>query len=196
MDARIALTSFALVFVAEMGDKTQLLAFSLAARFKKPLPILAGIFVATILNHTLAAAVGAWIAAHVPPLVLGGVLGLGFIAFGVWTLIPDKADDAPAEAKWGPFFTTVVLFFLAEMGDKTQLATAALAARFHNLPWIVVGTTAGMLLADGLAVLFGDRLARWISPLWMRRVAAALFLATGIWTLAETFLAARHLSGA
>jgi len=196
VDARIALTSFALVFVAEMGDKTQLLAFTLAARFKKPLPILAGIFVATVLNHTLAAALGTWIAAHVPPLVLGGVLGLGFIAFGAWTLIPDKADDAKPEGKWGPFFTTIVLFFLAEMGDKTQLATAALAARFQNLPWIVVGTTAGMLLADGLAVFFGDRLSRWISPLWMRRVAAALFLATGIWTLAETFLAAPHLSAA
>ena len=186
------LASFALVFLAEMGDKTQLLAFSLAARFKKPWPILAGILVATLFNHALAAAVGTWVSTHVPAKILGLVLGLGFIAFAIWTLIPDTHADDGKPPKYGPFVTTTVLFFFAEMGDKTQLATAALAARFGNLILVVAGTTAAMMAADGLAVLLGERLSRWLSPVWMRRVAAALFLITGVWTLFETFRGAVH----
>ena len=183
-----ALASFALVFVAEMGDKTQLLAFSLAAKFRKPLPILAGIFVATLFNHALAALLGSWIATHVPAKLLGGILGAGFLAFAIWTLIPDKHEESAAPPKYGPFTTTVVPFFLAEMGDKTQLATAALAARFGNLLLVISGTTAAMMVADGLAVLLGERLSRWMSPMWMRRIAAALFGLTGAWTLFETFV--------
>lgn len=186
------LASFALVFLAEMGDKTQLLAFSLAARFKKPWPILAGILVATLFNHALAAAAGTWVSAHVPAKILGGVLGLGFIAFAIWTLIPDTHTDDGKPPRHGPFVTTTVLFFFAEMGDKTQLATAALAARFGNLILVVAGTTAAMMAADGLAVLLGERLSRGLSPVWMRRVAAALFLLTGVWTLFETFRGAVH----
>jgi putative Ca2+/H+ antiporter (TMEM165/GDT1 family) len=174
-------SSFALVGVSEMGDKTQLLAFSLAARFKKPWPIMAGILVATLLNHALASSVGLWVSTQVSPRVLGLALGLVFIAFGFWTLKPDTLDDEGGgrRTEFGPFLTTTLLFFIAEMGDKTQLATVALGARFSSAVAVSVGTTLGMLLADGLAVFLGDRLSARIRMDWLRRAAAALFFLFG-----------------
>lgn len=169
------LSSFALVAVSEMGDKTQLLAFSLAARFKRPVPILLGIFAATILNHALASTVGAWMAAQVSETTLAWVLAALFAAFGIWTLKPDTLDDAGERHPYGPFLTTTVLFFLAEMGDKTQFATVALAARFHSAAWVTFGTTLGMMATDGLAVFLGDRLADKAQMKWIRWFAAALF---------------------
>ena len=157
--------SFGLVAASEMGDKTQLLALSLAARFKKPVPILGGILIATVLNHGLASTAGSWISTHVSASLLAGILGVTFIAFGLWTLKPDDLEE-PKESRWGPFLTTVVLFFLAEMGDKTQLATVALAAKYGSVWWVTFGTTLGMLAADGAAVFFGEAISR---RLGMRR---------------------------
>lgn len=170
------LTSIAVVALSEMGDKTQLLAFSLAARFRRPAPILAGILVATVANHSIAAAAGAWVAAHVAPAALAWGLALSFAAFGVWALKPDRLDDAGAEGRTtglGAFAATAALFFVAEIGDKTQLATAALGARYGQLAFVTTGTTLGMLVADAPAVLLGDRLAGRI-PFGILRWAAAI----------------------
>jgi putative Ca2+/H+ antiporter (TMEM165/GDT1 family) len=175
-----------LVTAAEMGDKTQLLAMSLAARYRQPGPILGGILVATIVNHALAAMVGVHASGWIDPGVLRWVLGLGFLAFAAWTLIPDELDEdgeATPRTDWGPFLTTAVLFFFAEMGDKTQLATIALAARHQQTLAVTTGTTLGMMIADGLAVVAGDTLADRIDPTWMRRLAAGLFAALGLATL-------------
>jgi putative Ca2+/H+ antiporter (TMEM165/GDT1 family) len=172
-------SSFLLVAASEMGDKTQLLAFSLAARYRRPWTVLGGILLATILNHLLAATAGSWIAAQVPPRILAGLLGAGFIAFGLWTLKPDTLDEARGPERFGPFLTTTVLFFLAEMGDKTQLATVALAAQYRSVVAVTIGTTAGMLAADGLAVFLGERLAARVQMKWVRVAAAALFFAFG-----------------
>ena len=177
------LSSFALVAASEMGDKTQLLAFSLSARFKRPVPILAGIFVATVLNHSLAAAAGSWVAALVSPELLRIFLALAFFAFALWTLKPDSLDDRPSESRWGAFATTTILFFLAEMGDKTQLATVALGARFASPMLVTFGTTLGMMAADGLAVFAGHRLAERLPMQWIRRAAALLFLLFGVGVL-------------
>jgi putative Ca2+/H+ antiporter (TMEM165/GDT1 family) len=163
-----------------MGDKTQLLAFSLASRFRRPAVILAGILVATLANHTLASTVGVWFAAFIPQRVLAGVLAALFIAFGLWTLRPDTLEPQGRPSRFGPFLTTAVLFFLAEMGDKTQLATLALAARYHSVMLVTLGTTAGMLVADGLAVFAGDRLAGKVQARPLRWAAAALFLGFGL----------------
>src|SRR4051812_36110295 len=155
------LVSTGVVALAEIGDKTQLLAFILAARFKKPLPIIAGILCATLVNHGLAGALGAWITTSVSPGVLRWVLGVSFIGMAVWTLIPDKIEEEETQVarRLGVFGATLVTFFLAEMGDKTQIATVALAAHYGS-PWAVVaGTTLGMLLADVPAVIVGDKLA-------------------------------------
>jgi putative Ca2+/H+ antiporter (TMEM165/GDT1 family) len=173
------LASFALVAASEMGDKTQLLAFSLAARFRSPWAIMAGILVATIANHALAATVGVWIAARVAPQVMAGVLGATFILFGLWTLKPDTLDEKERASRFGPFLTTAVLFFLAEMGDKTQLATVALAARYQSALSVTIGTTLGMLVSDGLAVAIGDRLAARVQSRWIRVVSASLFFVFG-----------------
>jgi putative Ca2+/H+ antiporter (TMEM165/GDT1 family) len=173
------LSSFALVAASEMGDKTQLLAFSLAARFRRPWTVMAGILVATVANHTLAATVGVWIAARVAPQVMAGVLGATFILFGLWTLKPDTLDDQQKPSRFGPFLTTTALFFLAEMGDKTQLATVALAARYQSALSVTIGTTLGMLVADGLAVAIGDRLAARVQSRWVRFVSAGLFFLFG-----------------
>lgn len=173
------LASFLLVAVSEMGDKTQLLAFSLAARFRRPWPIIGGILVATLANHALASSVGAWVSAHVPPHILAGVLAATFILFGLWTLRPDTLDEDKGPERFGPFLTTVVLFFLAEMGDKTQLATVALAARYASIVLVTTGTTLGMLAADGLAVLLGERLSARIGAKAIRYAAAGLFFAFG-----------------
>lgn len=185
MSVETVVSSFLLVAVSEMGDKTQLLAFSLAAKFRKPWAIMAGIFVATILNHGLASTLGSWISANVPPRVMAGILAATFVGFGVWTLKPDTLNEDKSPNRFGAFLTTLVLFFLAEMGDKTQLATVALAAQFKSVLLVTLGTTLGMLAADGLAVFLGERLAAKVQMKWIRWVAASLFFVFGgfaLWT--------------
>src|SRR5690242_19773033 len=162
-----------------MGDKTQLLAFLLAARFRKPVPIIAGILVATAANHALAGALGAWITAAVSPQVLRWVLGVSFIAMAAWTLMPDKIEKAEAYVaqRFGIFGATATTFFLAEMGDKTQLATVALAAHYATPLLVVIGTTLGMLIADVPAVFIGERLAARVPMKLLHAIAAAVFAA-------------------
>ena len=157
----------------------------LAARFRRPLPIIAGIFVATLLNHALAGALGSWITSVVPPEWLRWALGLSFIAMAAWTLIPDQIDDAPSgqSPRWGVFGTTVVAFFLLEMGDKTQIATVMLAAKYAALASVVVGTTLGMMLANVPAVLLGEAAARKLPMRIVHGVAAGIFLVIGILVL-------------
>ncbi len=173
------ISSFVLVALSEMGDKTQLLAFSLATRYRRPWVVMAGILVATILNHALASSAGSWVSAHVPPRVMAGVLAATFIGFGVWTLKPDTLEGNARLDRFGPFLTTTILFFLAEMADKTQLATVALAARYQAIVLVTLGTTLGMLATDGLAVFVGERLAQRVPMHWIRRAAAGLFFAFG-----------------
>lgn len=177
--------STGVVALAEIGDKTQLLAFLLAARFKKPAPIIAGILLATLLNHGLAGALGAWIVAHVSPDILRWALGLSFIAMAVWTLIPDRVeeDEVSIAQRFGVFGATLVTFFLAEMGDKTQVATVAMAVHYAAPLMVVVGTTFGMLIADVPAVFVGDRLSQRLPMRWVRGAAAAVFAALGGMTL-------------
>jgi putative Ca2+/H+ antiporter (TMEM165/GDT1 family) len=174
------LSSFLLVAVSEMGDKTQLLAFSLAIRFKKPFTILAGIITATLLNHGIASFLGSWISEHISEQVMALILALTFFVFALWTLKPDTLEEGEAAPRFGPYLTTVVLFFLAEMGDKTQLATLALAAKYHSPFWVTLGTTLGMLTSDGLAVLAGEKLSSRINMNYVRRVAAAVFFLFGL----------------
>ena len=177
--------STGVVALAEIGDKTQLLAFILAARFKKPLPIILGILCATVVNHGLAGALGAWITTHVSPDVLRWVLGASFIGMAIWTLIPDKIEEEETQVarRLGVFGATLVTFFLAEMGDKTQIATVALAAHYSAPIMVVIGTTLGMLIADVPAVFVGDKLAARIPMKVVHSVAAAIFAALGIATL-------------
>ncbi len=177
--------STGVVALAEIGDKTQLLAFILAARFKKPVPIIAGILCATIINHALAGALGAWITATVRPEILRWVLGLSFIGMAVWTMIPDKIEDEETHVarKFGVFGATLITFFLAEMGDKTQIATVALAAHYAAPVLVVIGTTLGMLLADVPAVFVGDKLASKIPMKLVHSIAAGIFLILGAATL-------------
>jgi putative Ca2+/H+ antiporter (TMEM165/GDT1 family) len=177
--------STGVVALAEIGDKTQLLAFLLAARFKKPLPIIAGILCATLVNHGLAGALGAWITQAVSPGALRWVLGISFLGMAVWTLIPDKIEDEEAQVaqRFGVFGATLITFFLAEMGDKTQIATVALAAHYSSPLLVVAGTTLGMLLADVPAVFLGDKLAAKIPMRPVHAVAAALFALLGVATL-------------
>lgn len=179
------LVSAGVVALAEIGDKTQLLAFILAARFKKPLPIIAGILCATLVNHGLAGALGAWIMSSVSPHVLRWVLGASFVAMAIWTLIPDKIEEEETQVakRFGVFTATVVTFFLAEMGDKTQIATVAMAAHYPNPYMVVAGTTIGMLIADVPAVFIGDRLAAKIPMKLVHAIAAAIFAALGVATL-------------
>jgi putative Ca2+/H+ antiporter (TMEM165/GDT1 family) len=173
------------VALAEIGDKTQLLAFILAARFKKPLPIILGILVATLLNHGLAGSAGAWITTVIGPEVLRWLLGLSFIGMAIWTLIPDEIEEEETHIarRFGVFGATLVTFFLAEMGDKTQLATVALAAHYATPLLVVIGTTLGMLIADVPAVFIGDRLSGRIPMRLVHGVAAAIFALLGIATL-------------
>ena len=181
------LISTGVVALAEIGDKTQLLAFLLAARFRKPLPICLGILVATVANHAFAGALGAWITAQVSPMTMRWVLGLGFLAMAVWTLIPDKIDEETeggGQLKLGVFGTTVVAFFMAEMGDKTQIATVALAAQFNAFVAVVAGTTLGMMIANVPAVFLGDKMAGRIPVRLVHGVAALIFAALGVATLA------------
>ena len=179
------LLSTAIVALAEMGDKTQLLAFLLATRFKKPVPIIAGILVATVLNHALAGALGAWITAVLSPEVLRWILGLSFLGMAVWTMIPDKIEEEEMQVarKFGVFGATLITFFLAEMGDKTQIATVAMAAHYPNPVLVVIGTTLGMLIADVPAVFIGDRFAARIPMKLVHGIAAAMFAVMGLATL-------------
>jgi putative Ca2+/H+ antiporter (TMEM165/GDT1 family) len=172
-------SSFALVSLSEMGDKTQLLAFSLATRYRRPWVVMAGILAATVLNHALASSAGTWISVHVAPRVMSGMLAATFIAFGLWTLKPDTLDERGGPDRFGPFLTTTVLFFLAEMGDKTQLATVALAARYRAVVAVTAGTTLGMLASDGLAVFLGERFASRVPMRVLRYAAAAGFFVFG-----------------
>jgi len=177
------LVSAVLVAAAEMGDKTQLLSFVLAAKLKRPWPIVAGILIATLANHFLAGWVGAWLATLVAPATLKWIIALSFFAFGLWALKPDTLDGDREYSSRSAFLTTLVAFFLVEMGDKTQLATVALAARFESLGAVVLGTTLGMMIANAPAVWFGEALARRVDMKWMRRIAAALFILLGALTL-------------
>jgi len=182
MDAFLVATG--IVGLAEIGDKTQLLAFLLAARFRRPLPIVAGIFVATLLNHAFAAAVGALVSELLGASVMRWVLGLSFLGMAVWAMIPDEVDETEASlARFGVFFTTVLAFFVAEMGDKTQVATVALAARYHEIAAVVAGTTLGMMLANVPAVYFGERIANKVPLTLVHGIAALIFAALGIATL-------------
>ena len=179
------LVSTALVALAEMGDKTQLLSLVLAARFRKPWPIVWGIFFATLANHALAGAVGSWVTTVIGPQVLRWVLGLSFIAMAVWMLIPDQLDDeAPAKGRQlGVFGTTLIAFFLAEMGDKTQIATVMLAAQYDAYLWVVAGTTLGMMVANAPVVWLGDRLVKKVPIRAVHLVSALVFLALGVLAL-------------
>ncbi|GAO54508.1 transmembrane protein [Novosphingobium sp. MD-1] len=180
-------TSTAIVALAEIGDKTQLLAIVLATRFRKPWPIVLGILCATLANHFLAALVGATAASLLDGLWFRYAVAAGFIAMGLWTLIPDKLDDEEEKpGRFGPFLTTLVAFFLVEMGDKTQVATIALGARFHDALAVTAGTTLGMMIANVPAVFLGSELIRRVPLGVVRMVAAVLFIAIGGWLLAQT----------
>ncbi len=178
------LISTGIVALAEIGDKTQLLAFILAAKFREPVPIVLGILVATLANHGFAGAVGAWVTTLLSAEALRWILGVSFIAMAVWTLIPDKFDEDDAKlARFGVFGTTLIAFFFAEMGDKTQVATVALAAQFQSLFWVVAGTTVGMMVANVPAVIMGDRIAHKMPVVLVHRVAATIFAVLGVLTL-------------
>ena len=179
------LVSTGVVALGEMGDKTQLLAIVLAATFRRPWPIVAGIFVATLANHAAAGALGGWVAQALGPDVLRWVIGLSFLAMAAWMLVPDKIDEdsAGGRQRFGVFGTTVVAFFLAEMGDKTQIATVALAARYADVVAVVLGTTVGMMLANVPAVFLGDRIAQKLSMPLLHAVAALIFATLGALTL-------------
>ena len=172
------LISTGIVALAEIGDKTQLLAFILAAKFRRPLPICLGILVATLVNHAFAGALGYWITHAIGPETLRWILGISFILMAGWTLIPDKFDEQDARfARLGVFGTTLIAFFLAEMGDKTQIATVALAARFDDFwLWVVAGTTVGMMLANVPVVFLGERITRLVPMHWVHRICAAIFI--------------------
>jgi putative Ca2+/H+ antiporter (TMEM165/GDT1 family) len=180
------LVSTGVVALAEIGDKTQLLAFILSARFKNPVPIILGILVATIVNHGLAGALGAFITRSVNPETLRFILGLSFIGMAIWTMIPDRIEDEETRVarKYGVFGATLITFFLAEMGDKTQIATVALAAHYAVPTLVVIGTTLGMLLADVPAVFVGERFATKIPMRLVHAVAAAIFALLGVAALA------------
>jgi Ca2+/H+ antiporter, TMEM165/GDT1 family len=177
--------STGVVALAEIGDKTQLLAFILAARFKKPLPIIAGILSATLVNHGLAGALGAWITSVVSPDVMRWVLGLSFIGMAIWTMIPDQIEEEETQVarRLGVFGATLITFFLAEMGDKTQIATIALAAHYGTPLMVIAGTTCGMLLADVPAVFVGNKFAARIPMKLVHSIAAAIFAVMGLATL-------------
>ena len=178
--------STGIVALAEMGDKTQLLSLVLAAKFRQPLPIILGILVATLFNHAGAGAVGAWITTLLGANALRWILGLSFLAMAVWIMIPDKLDDEDvnvATSRYGVFMSTVIAFFLAEMGDKTQVATVALAAEYASLFWVVAGTTLGMMIANVPAVLLGDKMAHKLPLNIIHGVAAVIFALLGVLAL-------------
>ena len=174
--------SAGVVALGEIGDKTQLLALLLAARYRKPWPIIGGIFVATLANHAAAGALGAWVSHLLSPTVLRWALGLSFLAVAVWMLIPDEADEMQGaeHSRWGVFGITTLAFFLAEMGDKTQIATVMLAARFDSLIAVTAGTTAGMMLTNVPAVLLGEKAVTFVPIEWVHRFSAAIFALMGL----------------
>ena len=186
------LISTAIVALAEMGDKTQLLALLLAARFRKPAPILVAILLATLINHGLSAVLGQWITTVLSPEILLWILSLGFIGMAIWMLIPDQLDDETESInkwqKYGVFGATFVLFFLAEIGDKTQIATVALAARYDSVFWVMLGTTLGMMLANAPAVFIGNKLATRLPIPLIHKIGALIFLIIGVSTLAQHYL--------
>ena len=180
-------TSTAVVALAEIGDKTQLLAIVLATRFQRPVPIILGILVATLANHFLAAFIGAQAAAFLEGDWFRYLIAASFIAMAAWTLIPDKLDEIEEKpARFGAFLTTVIAFFLVEMGDKTQIATVALSARFNDLLMVTMGTTLGMMLANVPAVFLGNELIQRVPLSVVRLIAALLFLVIGVWLAAQT----------
>ena len=185
------LISTAIVALAEMGDKTQLLALLLAARFRKPIPILLAILLATLLNHGISAVLGQWITTVLSPDVLLWIVSLGFIAMALWMLVPDQLDDETDSInKWqryGVFGATFVLFFLAEIGDKTKVATIALAARFDSIFWVMAGTTVGMMIANAPAVFIGDKLADKLPISLIHKIGASIFLLIGVSTLVQHY---------
>lgn len=181
----VILNSFLLVAATEMGDKTQLLAFVLATRFRNRAAVLLGIFVATVLNHALAASVGSWVSQVIPHDYLKLILGGVFIFFAIWILVPDKDENLDQDSKYGAFLTTLVTFFIAEMGDKTQLSTVALAAKYNQMVYVTVGTTLGMMFSDGLAVIFGRKLTEKISMKHVRIFSAVLFAGFGLGIIAD-----------
>ena len=186
------LISTAIVALAEMGDKTQLLALLLAARFRKPVPILIAILVATIINHGVSAVIGQWITTVLSPEILLWIVSIGFIAMAAWMLVPDQLDDESESInkwqKYGVFGATFVLFFLAEIGDKTQIATVALAARFDSIFWVTAGTTLGMMLANAPAVFIGNKLADKLPISLIHKIGAAIFLLLGVGALVQHYL--------
>jgi putative Ca2+/H+ antiporter (TMEM165/GDT1 family) len=180
--------STGVVTLSEIGDKTQLLAFILATKFKNPKPIIAGILVATLINHGFAGAIGAWLTSLTTPSTMSLILGITFIAMAIWIMIPDKYTDEDEKfVKMGVFGTTVVTFFLAEMGDKTQIATIALAANYHTLIPVVAGTTLGMLIADVPAVFLGNKAAEKFPLHIVRSVAAVVFVLLGLISFANAY---------
>ncbi|CAN5743009.1 TMEM165/GDT1 family protein [soil metagenome] len=182
------LTSTGIVALAEIGDKTQLLAIILAARFRKPLPIILGIFAATLLNHAAAASVGYFISRWLTGQTFQIAVGVAFIVMAGWALIPDKEDATAANRPaHGIFLTTLVAFFLVEMGDKTQIATSLLAARFHNIELVTIGTTLGMMIANVPAVFLGEAITRIVPLKYVRLTAAIVFAAIGLWVVWAAF---------
>jgi Ca2+/H+ antiporter, TMEM165/GDT1 family len=179
-------SSFVVVTLAEMGDKTQFVALTLAVRYRRPWAVMLGILLATVANHALAASIGVWVAEMLPRSWLAWILAGGFIGFGFWTLVPDRAGTQDTPPRGGPMLASTAVFFVAEMGDKTQLATLALGARFDSTALVTAGTTLGMLLADGLAVFAGERLTAIVPMHTVRRIAAALFFAFGVMAIVGT----------
>lgn len=182
--------STSVVTLAEMGDKTQLLSLILAARYRKPVPIVLGILVATLLNHALAGALGAWLSSLMSPTTLNWVMALAFIAMGLWILVPDKLDEddvALPKKQMGVFFATLTAFFLAEMGDKTQFATIALAAQYSDVFTVVLGTTLGMMMANVPAVYLGNRFAERLPTKMVHIVAAVIFIVIGVLTALKSW---------
>ena len=179
------LVSTGIVALAEIGDKTQLLSFVLAARYRKPVPIALGILVATLANHALAGALGAWITSALAPGTLRWALGLSFLAMAAWALVPDRLDDDEAKksTRWGVFGATTIAFFLVEMGDKTQIATVALAAKYAAIAAVVAGTTFGMMIANVPAVILGERIAHKLPVRLIHGVVALIFTALGLWVI-------------
>ncbi len=191
MEQQAFIVSTSVVALAEMGDKTQLLSLILAARYRKPLPIVFGILVATLLNHAMAGALGAWLSSLMRPEVLNWVMAAAFIAMGLWILVPDKLDEddvAVPKQQMGVFFATVVAFFLAEMGDKTQFATIALAAQYSDVFSVVLGTTLGMMMANAPAVYLGNRFAQRLPTKIIHIIAAIIFIAIGVLTAVKAWL--------
>ena len=191
MEQQAFIVSTSVVALAEMGDKTQLLSLILAARYRKPLPIVFGILVATLLNHAMAGALGAWLSSLMRPEVLNWVMAAAFIAMGLWILVPDKLDEddvAVPKQQMGVFIATVVAFFLAEMGDKTQFATIALAAQYSDVLSVVLGTTLGMMMANAPAVYLGNRFAQRLPTKIIHIIAAIIFIAIGVLTAVKAWL--------